>query len=357
MPFAPVVETARLTLRPPVAADRDAWVALHRDPRTYWHAPHAMAASDEAAEDFFEASRKHWDERGFGFWLARDHGTDTVVGVCGLKQISGDRGTFLNLYYRLGYDRLGQGLGREMSRTSAAHALEYLPDFPVWALIKEVNTPSVKTALASGLERGVGTRVLHDDLPDEAPSTIFAAPRVETVTSFDDATREQILDLWMRTNDAGGAVGFTPRASRERVHAALSRHESSMAAGATTAVLLRSAVDQRVLGLAFLVPAGTPLMPHVASVYRVMTEPTARGRNLGRLLMAGVHRVARQSGLEILTLGVRSGMGTSAFYEACGYTESGRVLGAIRVAPGDDRDDITMTRRLDTKVRKPDPRN
>lgn len=357
MPFAPVVETARLTLRPPVAADRDAWVALHRDPRTYWHAPHAMAATDEAAEEFFDASRKHWDERGFGFWVARERGSDAVAGVCGLKEITGDRGTFLNLYYRLGFDHLGQGLGREMSRASAAHALEFLPAVPVWALVKEVNTPSVRTALASGFERGVGTRVLHDDLPDEPSSTIFAAPRVEAADAFDDATREQVLDLWMRTNDAGGAVGFLPGASRERVDAALARHEMAMAAGATTGVLLRSAANDRVLGLAFIEPVGTPLMPHVASVGRVMTEPTARGRNLGRLLMAGVHRVARAAGLEILTLGVRSGSGTSAFYEACGYGESGRILGAIRVAPGDDRDDITMTRRLDNQMRKPDPRN
>lgn len=355
MPSAPVVETTRLTLRPPVAADRDTWVALHRDPRTYWHAPHAMAASDEAAEEFFEATRRHWDERGFGFWVARGRGTDEVVGVCGLKELQGDA-HFLNLYYRLGFDHLGRGLGKEMSRVSAAHAIEFLPELPVWALVKEVNTPSVRTALGSGFE-GVGTRVLHDDLPDEAPSTIFAAPRVEAVTSLDDATREQVLDLWMRTNDAGGAVGFLPGASRGRVDAALSAHEESMAAGSTTAVLLRSAADARTLGLAFVVPAGTPLMPHVASVYRVMTEPTMRGRNLGRLLMAGVHRVARASGIEILTLGVRSGTGTSAFYEACGYQESGRVLGAIRVAPGDDRDDITMTRRLDDADLRPDDRN
>lgn len=357
MPFAPVVETARLTLRPPVAADRDAWVALHRDPRTYWHAPHAMAASDEAAEAFFEASQKHWDEKGFGFWVAQDRGSGDVVGVCGLKHLSGDRGTFLNLYYRLGFDHLGRGLGKEMSRVSAAHAVEFLPDLPVWALIKEVNVPSVRTALASGFERGVGTRVLNDDLPDEPPSTIFAAPRGVAVEKFDDDTREQVLDLWMRTNDAGGAVGFLPGATRQRVEEALRRHESSMESGHTTAVLLRSGADDRVLGVAFLARGTNPLLDHTRMVGRVMTDPGARGRNLGRLLMAGVHRVARVADVEILTLDVRSGAGTSAFYEACGYRESGRVLGAIRVAPGDERDSITLTRRLDDRTLQPDRRN
>lgn len=30
------------------------------------------------------------------------------------------------------------------------------------------------------------------------------------------------------------------------------------------------------------------------------------------------------------------------FYAACGYKEVGRVPGAIRVADGDDRDDVVM---------------
>ena len=354
MPSAPVVETPRLTLRPPRGEDRGAWVALHRDPRTYTHAPHAMATSDEAAEEAFETCRQHWAERGFGVWMAQDRGYGAVVGVCGLTVRQPDA-PFLNLYYRLGFDHLGRGLGTEMSRACAAVAVERLPALPVWALVKEANTASVRTALASGFER-VGTRVLQDDLPDEPPSTVFEAPRLESVTSLDPGTREQVLDLWVRTNDAGGSVGFLPGASRDRVDAALRAHEESMASGSTVSVLLRSAADGRVLGLSFLVRGSNPLLDHTRTVYRVMADPSARGRNLGRLLMAATHRVAREAGVEVLVLSVRSGTGLSRFYESCGYAESGRVLGAIRVAPDDERDDITMTRRLDDRTLTPDPR-
>lgn len=356
MPFSPVVETARLTLRPPVAADREAWIALHRDPRTYGHAPHAMSPTDEAAVEFFEATLAHWDEVGFGYWLARDRQSGDVVGVCGLKRIEGTKGAFLNVYYRLGFDHERRGLGKEMSRLSAAQAVEFLPQLPVWALVKEANVPSVRTALASGFERS-GTRVLHDDMPDEPPSTIFAAPRAEALTTFDDATREQVLDLWIRTNDAGGAVGFLPGASRATVDARLAAAERDMDVGMRVAVVQRSASDNRVLGLAFLSEGPNPILSHTRWVYTVMTDPDLRGRNLGRLLMAGTHRAARNLGVEILALGVRSGTGTSNFYEACGYHESGRILGAIRVAPGDERDDITMTRRLDDADLRPDFRN
>jgi hypothetical protein len=34
------------------------------------------------------------------------------------------------------------------------------------------------------------------------------------------------------------------------------------------------------------------------------------------------------------------------FYRGLGYTEFGRLPGAIRVAPGDDRDEILLTIRL-----------
>lgn len=353
MPSPPVVETPRLILRPPTPGDRDTWVALHRDPRTYGHAPHAMAQTDAEAVDVLERALQHWRERGFGVWVAQDRTSRDVVGVCGLKDVDG---AFLNLYYRLTFEHLGRGLGREMARVSAVHAIEHLPALPVRALVKDVNTPSVRTALGSGFER-VGTTVLPDDLPDEPPSTVFEAPRTEALTTLDGATRAQLLDLWVRTNDAGGAVGFLPRAPLARVDAALRGHEESMQTGHTVAVVLRSAADARVVGVSFLVRGTNPLLDHTRSVYRVMTDPSSRGRNLGRLLMAGTHRVARGAGVEILTLSVRSGTGLSRFYEACGYAESGRVLGAIRVAVGDERDDITMTRRLDDRHLTPDPRD
>jgi len=47
-------------------------------------------------------------------------------------------------------------------------------------------------------------------------------------------------------------------------------------------------------------------------------------------------------GIEAIRLTCRGGTGADRFYAACGYKEVGRVPGAIRVADGDDRDDIIM---------------
>jgi GNAT superfamily N-acetyltransferase len=186
-----------------------------------------------------------------------------------------------------------------------------------------------------------------DDLPEEAPSVLLEVPRVDGVTALDDAAREEVLDLWCRVNDAGGAVGFRPGATRDEVAGALARHEEQMAAGLATLGAMRGP-DGRLLGLGWWVAAPTPLLAHGRTLYRLMVEPDLRGRGLGRVLMAGLHRLARGlEGVELVTLDYRSGTGVGAFYARCGYTEVGRVPGAIRVAPGDDRDDVLMARQLD----------
>ena len=120
-----------------------------------------------------------------------------------------------------------------------------------------------------------------------------------------------------------------------------------MAAGMATAVLLREPAGGLV-GLGFVERIGRRLFPHVVDLKRVMVTPDRQCRSLGRLLMAGLHRAARElGGIELLRLDYRSGTAVGAFYARCGYSEVGRHPGVIRVAPGDDRDSVLMMRRLD----------
>jgi GNAT superfamily N-acetyltransferase len=96
------------------------------------------------------------------------------------------------------------------------------------------------------------------------------------------------------------------------------------------------------------------MLAHGVWLYRFMVDPDLHGRNLGRILLAGMHAVARaMDGLEMTTLDYRSGNGLGEFYARCGYTEVGRIPAAIRVAPDDDRDDVIMTRRLDGRPLRP----
>jgi GNAT superfamily N-acetyltransferase len=77
--------------------------------------------------------------------------------------------------------------------------------------------------------------------------------------------------------------------------------------------------------------------------YTVMVHPGRQGEGNGRALMDALADAARGlDGVEGVKLTCRGGLGLERFYASCGYKEVGRVPGAIRVAPGDDRDDVTM---------------
>jgi GNAT superfamily N-acetyltransferase len=105
-------------------------------------------------------------------------------------------------------------------------------------------------------------------------------------------------------------------------------------------------VDGATAGFATLVGSLSPLRRHWATVLRVQVHPSHQGSGLGRVLMAGVHDIARERGWEFLYLSARGGTGVDGFYRRLGYQEYGRLPDAIRLAPGDDRDEILLACRL-----------
>lgn len=158
----------------------------------------------------------------------------------------------------------------------------------------------------------------------------------------DPALREGIADLWTEVSNAGGAVGFVPPVTRDVIRPELVKHLVAMAEGRHRLLVGH---DERgeVAAVAFLAFNAHHLMTHWVWAYTVMVSPALQGRGAGRALMAALADAARSlEGIEAIRLGCRGGLGLEHFYAACGYKEVGRVPDAIRVAPGDDRDDITM---------------
>lgn len=160
----------------------------------------------------------------------------------------------------------------------------------------------------------------------------------------DSTLRSDLLRTWVDVTNAGGAVGFTapadPSAIAQTLDAALAR----AASGRDALGILRT--PQGAVGLGFLVQNGSALMQHWRTVLRLMVHPDLQGTGAGRVLLEGLHRTARELGLEHLRLTVRGGTGIEGFYERFGYTVVGRHPRAIRLAPGDDRDELIMVVRL-----------
>ncbi|MFI9649909.1 GNAT family N-acetyltransferase [Streptomyces sp. NPDC052040] len=156
------------------------------------------------------------------------------------------------------------------------------------------------------------------------------------------ALRDGVLDLWTDVSNAGGAVGFVAPVAREAVRPELLRHLAAMDEGRTRLLVGRDP-EGRVAACAFLTRNTHRLMAHWLWLYTVMVHPRHQGRGYGRDLLAAAADGARgMAGIEAIRLGCRGGLGLEHFYASCGYKEVGRVPGGIRVAPGDDRDDITM---------------
>jgi GNAT superfamily N-acetyltransferase len=167
---------------------------------------------------------------------------------------------------------------------------------------------------------------------------------VRAVTAVDDVLRRELLQCWIDVSNAGGAVGFVPPVTEDDVAPLLDRLLEGVHSGRDVLALLT--VDGETAGFATLVGDPSPLRRHWATVLRVQVHPSRQGAGLGRVLMGGVHDIARARGWEFLSLTARGGTGVDGFYRGLGYSEFGRLPGAIRVAPGDDREEILLASRL-----------
>ncbi|MFD7551587.1 GNAT family N-acetyltransferase [Streptomyces sp. NPDC059578] len=160
--------------------------------------------------------------------------------------------------------------------------------------------------------------------------------------SIDEELRDGLVGLWVDVSNAGGAVGFVPPVSAREVRPEVVKHFATMAEGRTRLLIGRDDRDE-VAATAFLTANQHRLMRHWLWLYTVMVHPRHQGKGYGRDLMAAAADMARTvPGVEALRLTCRGGLGLERFYASCGYKEVGRVPDAIRVAPGDDRDDVTM---------------
>ncbi|MFB7664152.1 GNAT family N-acetyltransferase [Kitasatospora sp. NPDC056138] len=152
-----------------------------------------------------------------------------------------------------------------------------------------------------------------------------------------------IVGLWTEVSNAGGAVGFVPPVTEDEVRVTAEKQFAGVGPGRPDRLLVAHEAGTGVLaGVLFFEDMRFGLMDHWRLLKRVMVHPKLQGSGYGVDLMAEAERIARSWGLDGLRLTLRGGLGLETFYGRCGYVEVGRVPGAIRVAPGDDRDDVTM---------------
>ncbi|MFJ5233268.1 GNAT family N-acetyltransferase [Kitasatospora sp. NPDC088391] len=163
--------------------------------------------------------------------------------------------------------------------------------------------------------------------------------RFELETDPSPALRTEVTRLWTDVSNAGGAVGFVPPVTVAEVAPVAERQFAGLG---PDRLLVGYEPGGRVAAVLFFEDLRFGLMDHWRMLKRVMVHPDFQGRGYGAELLAEAERVARGWGLSGLRLTLRGGHGLERFYGRGGWVEVGRVPGAIRVAPGDERDDVTM---------------
>jgi len=154
--------------------------------------------------------------------------------------------------------------------------------------------------------------------------------------------RDQLVECWIEVTNAGGAAGFPfPPVGQAEVGPAIDRLASDLEP--ERARLLLALEAGTVAGWVALTRHPHPPVAHWAEVRHLQTRLRYRGRGVGSALMNELRRIAHEElGLEQLHLAARGGVGLERYYERLGWREVGRWPGALRLRPGDDRDEVLM---------------
>lgn len=163
---------------------------------------------------------------------------------------------------------------------------------------------------------------------------------VDDVPELTEQLRAELVAVWVAATNAGGALGLVAPTTVAQAEVLAGPTWRRLQDGLD--VLLVARVGGRLAGWCVLEGRGGPLSPHWRTVKRLQVHPDLQGRGHGSRLLAAARDTARRRGWEALHLTVRGGTGTERFYAAAGYREVGRLPGALRLATGDDRDEIHM---------------
>lgn len=166
------LQTARLSLRAPVAADASRLFEIYGDPETNRFNPFGPHADLAASEAMLGDWINQWDQDGFSQWaVAETSNPDRLIGFGGISmRLYGDVPR-LNLGYRLAPEAWGKGLATELGRAALDFAFTTLGARQVFAVVRPHNVPSIAVLERLGLRR----EGLLDDVPDQPSSLVFVA--------------------------------------------------------------------------------------------------------------------------------------------------------------------------------------
>ena len=164
----PIINTARVSLRPMRPEDFDRFAQIWADPEVTAeiNGPRSRADSWEV----FLRNAGHWQMTGFGQWAIWEAQSRHMVGQTGFffrnRNLGDDFDSFPEAGWVLAREAQGQGLARDA--TAAAHEwFDRVVHGPLVALITQDNTPSL------GLAERLGYRALRTSTYGDVPVVLM----------------------------------------------------------------------------------------------------------------------------------------------------------------------------------------
>lgn len=136
---------------------------------------------------------------------------------------------------------------------------------------------------------------------------------------------DELAALLIESVEGGASVGFLASLDRAEAAAWWRNRAADVEAGGQRVWIARD--DERVAGTIGLVRAALPNARHRAEVAKLVVRPSARGRGIGRALLAAAEGYAVDEGLTLLVLDTETGSDAERLYRSAGWTECGSVPG------------------------------
>ncbi len=160
----PVIETARLRLRPFTLDDADEYYhALLKDPDVRRYLPGGEPRPRSDAERMLTYYIEHWEKHGFG-GLAMIHAEDNaLIGECGLLFVPDV--PEVEVFYTLTKAYWGQGFATEAARASLRYGFEACELDHIIALFVAENTASERVMIKLGMTHQGLMQAYNTELP------------------------------------------------------------------------------------------------------------------------------------------------------------------------------------------------
>ncbi|HEX8069809.1 MAG TPA: GNAT family N-acetyltransferase [Pyrinomonadaceae bacterium] len=145
----PEIETARLRLRPFVAADLDDLARLCADPEVMRYIGLEAGRTLTRAETQYvlDTIITFWRTHGYGRWAVLLKTTGRLIGLCGLRQLDGEP----ELMYAFEQASWGQGLAAEAARASLRYGFEEVGLERIVAVTRHANAASQRVLVKIGM--------------------------------------------------------------------------------------------------------------------------------------------------------------------------------------------------------------